>query len=189
MKIQIILLTVCVVAIFALPKGSGDEENQNEREQHYRGERPNENPLSNADESIHNLILLNETATEKSRHIWVRHENRRHWLKRGDGEEWHRRNNSIINEEEQAHQALTQEIEEKQDSPMLDENSQIERKHYRRHHHHKNRTTTTTPTSEMELGMPSQYSAFERKNHRHHHRHHHRNRTTTTTPSVYQRRK
>lgn len=183
MKIQYILLIVCVVSTLALPDRSGEEESQNERGRLHRVGLRNDNVSVNSnDESINNLISSPETTTE-NRRSWVRHEKRRHWLKHG------------VNGEEQLHRLpQTHGLEENHDTPILNGDSQITRKLYRhrRHQHHKNRTTTITPMgaslSGMELEkkqnspMPFEFSEFETKLHNRRH-HHHRNRTTATPPS------
>lgn len=151
MKVQFILLIVCVVATFALPDRSGDDETRNERRRHYKGGRQNQ-VSPNDDESRDSSISPNEPTTEKSRCSWGRRENRRPWQKHGDGEESRRRNSSDVNDED----ADTYESDEKEDSPLTDGDSENDRRHHRHHghrrhhhhhHHHKNHTTTTTTTT------------------------------------------
>lgn len=164
MKISLILL-ICVVATFALPERIGNDENLNEKRRHYRGGRQNYNQISgNADDETSNdSISSNEPTTEKSRCNWIRRENRRHWQKIGDREEWGRRNSSDLNDEDLRGQfPSTNESDENQDSLLTDGVSEIERRHHKHHrhhrhhhhHHHKNRTTTTTTTTTTTLSTP-----------------------------------
>lgn len=165
MKIQLIILVVCVVAICALPERSNDEETQNARLQNYREERmelQNDNQESADGDQlmdnnlVENSISANGTTTEKNKSNCARrqrNENRRRWS--NHGEEWRRRNITDSNHRGCRHRLshVYDSLKIRDENQIHVENSEIER-HHQQHHH---KTTTTIPTTTP--STPS--SAFE----------------------------
>lgn len=155
MKIQLIILVVCVVAICALPERSSDEETQSARLQNYRDgrmelQKDNQESANQLMDNnlVENSISAKGTTTDKNKSNCARrqrNENRRRWS--NHGEESRRRNITDSN-----HKGCRHRLSNIYDSLKIrDENqihavtSEIERHHH--HHHHKNKTTTTIPTT------------------------------------------
>lgn len=174
MKIQLIILVVCVVTTFALAQPrKTDNENQNEKE---KRESYNQASINGNNKSIGKLIFLNETTTESStRSNWVirREQNARHvhlfkhaefwprrnisdswprrnisdsWPRRNISNSWPRRNISDSYSRLREHRLpYIYDWQRKLDRPMPAERL-VGKKQYVCHHH-KNRTTTTTTTT------------------------------------------
>lgn len=139
MKTQFIILTVCVVASFAL---------QNRVDENLNSIRKNvdERELQNSQvgELTGNLTPSGEATTRKYSSVYVRHqqnENRRLWFKQGV--ELRRRNISEISNGEHRNRYYPMDWVKKQDVDRL-----------QHHHHHKNRTTTTTTPSTTTSAAP-----------------------------------
>lgn len=145
MKIQLTILAICVVAIFALPERRSDEETQNAIRQNYRdGMELQNGSQASADgdrltDPVENSISSNETFDEKNKNNSVRRQhNRRRWS--------NRRNVTDSTHKGCRHRLshIYDSLKIRDENQMPVESSDCGRKHHR---HHKNKTTTTVPTT------------------------------------------
>lgn len=140
MKTQFIILTVCVVASFALQNRVDESLNSIRKNV---DERELQKYSQAVGESTGHLIRSSEATTRTYSSVDVRrqqNENRRLWFKQGV--ELRRRNISEISNGERRNRYYPMDWVKKQDVDRL------------QHHHHKNRTTATTTPSTTTSDAP-----------------------------------
>lgn len=177
MKLQLIILSLLVVATFAHRHGDGEGENQHERRRHYRNRRRNDNQIAaNAEDAD-----LEDSISSEDEHVKVNTESsrrggcgRRRGERRGGqrrhfqhNPEYHQRgaedeDEGVEHNHQSGHNA---EWHEKHGVPMPNghSNGNWGRHHHKHHHHHHHHRTTTTaaPTTSTTTTAPQSAEDFD----------------------------